>query len=180
MRRGTRMTESEAGVENDDLEGPALKEAWQKGQPVELDRSGAETSSSVLSVRMPRSLLKELSTAARRIGKGPATLARELIEQGLALDHPASNEVLGRVLGRVIQQLPSESVHLRLLPLHTGPSASFGSWLSYSSEMHVLTGEIVSGVVASWNPSKAPVITSSTALKDKTAPVADINVADAA
>jgi hypothetical protein len=180
MRRRTRMTEREAGVENDDLEGPALKEAWQKGQPVELDRSGAETSSSVLSVRMPRSLLKELSTAARRIGKGPATLARELIEQGLALEHPASNEVLGRVLGRVIQQLPSESVHLRLLPLHTGPSVSFGSWLSYSSEMHVLTGEIVSGIGASWNPSKASVITISTALKDKTAPVADINVADAA
>jgi hypothetical protein len=174
------MTEPEAGVENDDLEGPALKEAWQRGQPVELDRSGAETSSSVLSVRMPRSLLKELSTAARQIGKGPATLARELIEQGLALGHPTSNEVLGRVLGRVIQQLPSESVHLRLLPLHSGPSLSFGSWLSYSSDMHVLAGEIISGIAADWNPSKAFVITSSTASKEKTAPLADITVADAA
>ena len=174
------MTESEAGFENEDLEGPALKEAWQRGQPVELDRSGAETSSSVLSVRMPRSLLKELSAAARRIGKGPATLARELIEQGLALDHPASNEVLGRVLGRVIQQVPSESVHLRWLPSHSGPSTSFGSWLSYPSEMHVLTGEIISGIASSWNMSKVSVITSSTALKEKTAPVADINAADAA
>jgi hypothetical protein len=174
------MTEPEAGFENDDLEGPALKEAWQRGQPVELDRSGPETSSSVLSVRMPRSLLKELSTAARRIGKGPATLARELIEQGLALDHPASNEVLGRVLGRVIQQIPGESVHLRWLPSHSGTSASSGSWLSYSSEMHVLTGEIISGIAAIWNPSKVSVITSSTASTEKTAPVADINAADAA
>jgi hypothetical protein len=98
----------------------------------------------------------------------------------LALDHPASNEVLGRVLGRVIQQLPSESVHLTWLPSHSGPSISSGSWLSYSSEMHVLTGEIISGIAANWNPSKVSVITSLTASKEKTAPVADINVADAA
>jgi len=174
------MTEPQARSDNDDLEGPALKEAWQQGQPVEMDRSGADTSSSVLSVRMPRTLLKELSTEARRIGKAPATLARELIEQGLALDHPTSSAVLSRVLGRLIQQLPEEATGGTWIPIYSGPALSIASWLSYSREMHVLGTRIVSGVTSDWNYSNAFVITSSTASDQKTARAAEDVAVEAA
>jgi predicted DNA-binding protein len=49
---------------------------------VEVERR--RTESVVLSVRLPRHVFRELILAARREGKGPATLARELIEEGLA------------------------------------------------------------------------------------------------
>ena len=77
---------------------------WETAAPVEVTRPG-RAMTSVLSVRMSRDLLRELTVAARREGTGPATLARELIEQGLAADPEASTALAARVLERLLAQV---------------------------------------------------------------------------
>lgn len=80
----------------------SLYEAWSKGKPADLVRS-ARTDSTVLSVRMRRSTLRLLTEAARDRGKGPATLARELIEQGLASVSGGDLTLAARVLERLLE-----------------------------------------------------------------------------
>jgi len=55
---------------------------WEEARPVEVERR--RTESVVLSIRLPRRVFRELILSARREGKGPAWLAREPIEEGLA------------------------------------------------------------------------------------------------
>jgi predicted DNA-binding protein len=82
-----------------------LQAAFDRSERVEIEPPEAKSLASVLSVRMSRDLLKELTEAARSVGKGPATLARELIEQGLVEDFAASPALIGRVLSRLLTQL---------------------------------------------------------------------------
>ena len=69
---------------------------WGEATPVEVERrpGGLNT---VLSIRMTSDLLGELELAARGQGKGPTTLARELIEQGLAAGPPAPGPLPAQV-----------------------------------------------------------------------------------
>ncbi len=76
---------------------------WAEAKPVEVERrSGAMNS--MLSIRMTDDLLGELEIAARSQGKGPTTLARELIEQGLAAGPSASVPLLAKVASRLADE----------------------------------------------------------------------------
>ena len=76
---------------------------WGEATPVEVERrpGGLNT---VLSIRMTSDLLGELELAARGQGKGPTTLARELIEQGLAAGPSASVPLLAKVASRLADE----------------------------------------------------------------------------
>lgn len=76
---------------------------WREATPVEVERR-PRAMSSVLSIRIPRELLRELESAARSQGKGPTTLARELIEQGLAAGPTASVPLLAKVASRLADE----------------------------------------------------------------------------
>lgn len=78
---------------------------WEEATPVQVIRRRGELSA-VLSVRLPRQVLKDLTLAARRQGKGPGTLARELVEQGLALQLSPSPALIARVLTRFLESAP--------------------------------------------------------------------------
>ena len=69
---------------------------------VKVDRA-SNAMTSILSIRLPREVFRALSIAARRRGKGPTTLARELIEQGLAEDRSESPVLALRVLTRFFE-----------------------------------------------------------------------------
>ena len=76
---------------------------WQEAAPVEVDRR-PRPMNTVVSIRMPRELLRELEITARSQGKGPTTLARELIEQGLAVGPSASVPLLAKVASRLADE----------------------------------------------------------------------------
>jgi hypothetical protein len=76
---------------------------WEEATPVQVDRR-PRAMDTVLSIRMPRELLRELEIAARSQGKGPTTLARELIEQGLALGPSASVPLLAKLASRLAEE----------------------------------------------------------------------------
>ena len=76
---------------------------WEEATPVEVERRLGRMNT-VLSIRMTNELLGELEIAARSRGKGPTTLARELIEQGLALGPSASVPLLAKVASRLAEE----------------------------------------------------------------------------
>jgi predicted DNA-binding protein len=97
------MTGEREAQGSEEFEGPALRDAWRRGKPARLVRESPGTS--VLSIRVPRDLLKELSTAARAREKTPGTFARELIEDGLAQQESAEPWLIARVLARMLKRL---------------------------------------------------------------------------
>jgi hypothetical protein len=119
--------------EEQELESQAVQEAWRKGKPTRLTRSGSGTS--VLSMRLPRELLKELTQAARQRDESPGQYGRELIELGLALEGSGRSWIAARVLARILEDLHHDVV------IHTRPDASweviqpasFRGWLSSSA-----------------------------------------------
>jgi hypothetical protein len=86
-----------------DISREEAERMWEEATPVEVERrpGGMNT---VLSIRMTNELLGELEIAARSQGKGPTTLARELIEQGLALGPSASVPLLAKVASRLAEE----------------------------------------------------------------------------
>ncbi len=80
---------------------------WEQARPVEVERRRRE--SSVLSVRLPSHVFDELVREARWQGKGPATLARELIEEGLAQREQASLPLLLERLAERLRSLEAQS-----------------------------------------------------------------------
>jgi hypothetical protein len=76
---------------------------WSKAEPTRLVRR-KKADTTVLSVRMSRSTLRLLVEIGRELGKGPATLARELIEQGIALKSGKAAHLAVRVLERVLEE----------------------------------------------------------------------------
>ena len=76
---------------------------WREATPVEVERRPGAMDT-VLSIRMTNDLLRELEIAARSQGKGPTTLARELIEQGLAAGPSASVPLLAKVASRLANE----------------------------------------------------------------------------
>lgn len=91
---------------------------WEKAHRVEVERRRSE--SSVLSTRLPHHVFDELVLEAERRGKGPATLARELIEEGLARREDVSLALLLESLARRFRSLWLEQPRVRLT----------GVWLS--------------------------------------------------
>jgi predicted DNA-binding protein len=85
---------------------------WEEARPVEVERRRAE--SSVLSVRLSHHVFDELVEEARRQGKGPATLARELIEEGLARREDTSPALLLETLARLFRNLELQKPRVRL------------------------------------------------------------------
>lgn len=81
------------------------QELWRSAKRVEVERP-TRAMTSILSVRMPREVFRTLSMVARRQGKGPATLARELIEEGLIREPEASRTLALSVVARVLADLP--------------------------------------------------------------------------
>jgi predicted DNA-binding protein len=92
---------------------------WEEARPVEVERRRAE--SSVLSVRLPHHVFDELVEEARRQGKGPATLARELIEEGLARREDTSPVLLLESLARRFRNLERGQPRVRLTSAWHGP-----------------------------------------------------------
>ena len=86
-----------------DISREEAERMWEEATPVEVERrrGGMNT---VLSIRMTKGLLGELEIAARSQGKGPTTLGRELIEQGLALGPSASVPLLAKVASRLAEE----------------------------------------------------------------------------
>lgn len=111
-----------------------LEEAWLQGEPVELKRTRPPTS--VLSIRVPSELLKELTERARRQGKPASHLARELIEAGLVADSPSTPEDLARTFSRWVEELaqPLEWA-VRYAP-SLGPASGTSSSIGLSSGSH--------------------------------------------
>lgn len=82
---------------------------WRGAKRVEVERP-ARAMTSILSVRMPRDVFQTLSIVAHRQEKGPATLARELIEEGLAIQPGASRAIALSVFARILEELPDLQV----------------------------------------------------------------------
>ncbi len=80
------------------------EEMWEKSEPIKLERT-SRAMTSLLSVRLPRDVLRQLTLAARQQRKGPATLARELIEQGLTLQDAEVRPIFFRVLARFLEKM---------------------------------------------------------------------------
>ena len=78
------------------------QQMWEEATPVRVARRRGELSA-VLSVRLPRQVLRDLTLMARSHGKGPGTLARELIEQGLAMQGQPSPALIAAVLARFFE-----------------------------------------------------------------------------
>lgn len=119
-RVGRRLTE-------DDLTKEEVLRLWKRSRPVEVERRRAE--SSVLSVRLPHHLFDELVAEAQRQGKGPATLARELIEEGLARKEEASLALLFHRLAQRLEDLfvGAPSVRFIQVPGHVMVQPRAGS-----------------------------------------------------
>ncbi len=82
-------------------------ELFRGAKRVELQRP-AGPMTTILSVRMPREVFHALSVVARQQEKGPATLAREFIERGLAQEPIESPTLAMRLLGRLLELVPEE------------------------------------------------------------------------
>jgi plasmid stability protein len=93
---------------------------WDEAAPVQVTRRRGELTT-VLSVRLPRQILRELTLVARRHGKGPGTLARELIEQGLAAEGSASPVRIASVLVRLLESAAALEAPARWVPLEEPP-----------------------------------------------------------
>ncbi len=76
-----------------------LAEAWEQGDPVEIRRSKGDTS--VLSIRVQRSVLEQLTAAGKRQDCPPTRLARQFIEEGLARAGEDDPVLLARVTERL-------------------------------------------------------------------------------
>ncbi len=61
---------------------------------------------SVFSLRVPRTLLAEITRQAKLKKIKPSTYARQLIEQGLAVDAQAPLEIMTQVMNNIAHQLP--------------------------------------------------------------------------
>jgi predicted DNA-binding protein len=114
-RVGRRLRERE---EEEMTKEEALR-LWEEARPVEVERRRAE--SSVLSVRLSHHVFDELVEEARRQGKGPATLARELIEEGLARKEGTSPALILETLARLFRNLELGSIRIRLTSAWRGP-----------------------------------------------------------
>ena len=86
-----------------DISREEAERMWEEATPIEVDRR-PRAMTTVVSIRMPRELLRELEIAGRSQGKGPTTLGRELIEQGLALGPSASVPLLAKVASRLAEE----------------------------------------------------------------------------
>ncbi len=86
----------------DDLDRRKAMNLWRSARPAKMERRPARMTS-ILSVRLPREVLRDLTLAARRQGKGPGTFSRELIEEGLVLHASPSPALISRVLTRFLE-----------------------------------------------------------------------------
>ena len=76
-----------------------LRSAWDRGKPMDVDRS-RRNSTSVLSVRVPDSVMEELTARARAQDKAACTLAREILESALVEDAPVTPTTLASMFRR--------------------------------------------------------------------------------
>ncbi len=116
-RVGRRVTEDEITKEE------ALR-LWKEARPVEVERR--RSGSSVLSVRLPDHVFDELVLEAQRQGKGPATLARELIEEGLTGTGATSLALLFERLAERLRELQREVPSVRFTETPRGWVAQLG------------------------------------------------------
>lgn len=123
--------------DNTEMYNDDLAAALEQATPVEVKPVEGE-GTSVLSIRMPRSLLRELTVAARNEGSPPGSYARELLEQSLVLsDNVVSPAITARVLARLLESLPDEL--LREATSSSRPSTRWealqpGSTISFSAD----------------------------------------------
>lgn len=60
---------------------------------------------SVLSVRMPKTMLAELTKAAKEIDVAPATFARQAIAEKIAMSDAATATQLAQVVARLVEKI---------------------------------------------------------------------------
>ena len=129
-RAARRVTEDEMTKEE------ALR-LWEEARPVKVERR--RSGSSVLSVRLPDHVFDELVLEAQRQGKGPATLARELIEEGLARQEAAPLALLFERLAQRLREQQWREPSVRFSGVPRGWLAQLGwsmtgrqnSWASF-------------------------------------------------
>lgn len=80
-----------------------FEEGWKKGKTVKVDINLGLTT--VLSVRMPKTMLAELSEAAKEHDIAPATFARQAIEEKIATSEKATASQLARVVARLAERV---------------------------------------------------------------------------
>lgn len=116
-RVGRQVTEEELTKEE------ALR-LWKEARPVKVERR--RSGSSVLSVRLPDRVFDELVLEARRQGKGPATLARELIEEGLARREEAPLPLFFERLAQRLRELQRQAPSVRFSETPRGWTTQLG------------------------------------------------------
>lgn len=110
-----------------------LASAWESGEATTI-APPQEPKTSVLSIRLPQELLKELTAIARENDRPPTTFARELIEVALTLDYPVSGALITRVLGRLLENAAinvqpwTHVVHQPLSGSWWGSGKAFEMW----------------------------------------------------
>ena len=106
-----------------------LRQAWERGKPLEADRA-RRAATTVLSLRLPDSVMEELTTKARNQGKAAGTFARELIESALAEDMPVTPTTLASMFRRWV----GEALVPRAMPtfdlVFASRTISNGFWVS--------------------------------------------------
>jgi len=80
-----------------------FEEGWKKGKTVKVDINLGLTT--VLSVRMPKTMLTELTEAAKELDIAPATFARQAIEEKIATSEKATASQLARVVARLAERV---------------------------------------------------------------------------
>lgn len=80
-----------------------LPRAWREGRSA-TDIVRTRPATSVLSIRVSERVLKRLGERARAEGRQISIVARELIEDGLARDAPATPRELARLFSRWVEE----------------------------------------------------------------------------
>jgi hypothetical protein len=109
------MTEASGPTEHSEEERKLL-DAYRDAEPVDYERR--TTGTTVLSVRLARTTLQELTRVARERNRPVGRLARELIEAGLATEESATFGIVLNAAQRFVESgvAPSRNVqHLNVI-----------------------------------------------------------------
>jgi predicted transcriptional regulator len=114
--------------EKDGSEGEALRDAWRRGRRAHMERTRAPNSS-VLSVRVPDALLRQLTVIASEQDKPVGTLARELIEDAVLAKAARTPQSLARQFARWANEIDWTEPEIDLAITYTSRVLINNSWL---------------------------------------------------
>lgn len=116
-------------------EGEEIREAWRRGRPASMERSRSGPTS-VLSIRVPDSLMMVLTEQAQRQGIPPSRLARELIERGVQEESQTTPIGLIGILRRAVEEAESARMGWEF---RSSPLADLSCWIeTYAGEAETI------------------------------------------